>query len=460
MARGVTEAIADFVVSLDFDDCPPAAANIIQLATLDTIGCMAAGSTVASQTVLGDWVREMGGREEAVVVGLEFRAPVALAALVNGTAGHALDFDDVSPTMCHPSVCLLPVLLALGEKLGASGREFMLAYLAGFEVFTRLCRAMNPVHYRHGWHSTGTIGTIGAVAAAGTLLRLDRAQMRTALGIAASSASGVRQNFGSMVKPLHAGRAAFNGACAALLAQRGFTANLDALDGPRGFVQVLGGSPQVSVDASLFDDRPLELLSSGIGFKRFACCAAIHTALDALLSLLQEHEIRPQDVAHIDCAVNRRALDILVYSRPETPLEGKFSVQYSIAVAVFDRWAGLNQYAEERVRDPAVREMMVRVSTSVDESFTAEYATFPSRVTVRLVDGREFSLHVEVPKGYPSNPLAPEELQQKFRECCARRLSSRAIDDVVRLIGSLATVPDIRDLSARLLRTSTISVTP
>ena len=454
MKRTVTQAAADFLQAFESAEVPGAAADLIKLATLDCVGCMVVGSASRAATILSDWLSEMGGRPEAVVVGRGFRAPAVMAALVNGTAGHALDFDDMSPTMNHPSVVLLPALLALSEKIGVSGRDFIAAYLAGFEVFARLCRAMNPPHYYRGWHATSTIGTLGAAAAASKLLRLDGAQTRMALGIAASNAAGIRQNFGSMVKPLHAGQAASNGAYAALLAQRGYSADLSALDGPQGFISVFGGTPEVSVEPAVFDDGPLEILTSGIGFKRFACCGAIHTGIDAMLELVEHYQVDPKQVRGIEYAVNRRAPEILIHSRPQTPLESKFSMEYSLAIALVDRWAGLPQYTEERQEDPLVRDLMSRVRVSVDATFPHEYATFPAAVTVHMTDGRKLSSRVDVPRGYPTNPLTPEELHRKFRECCANLLGPSVVEEAIRMIESLAEVPDVRQLTSLILGTA------
>ena len=227
---GLTDAATALVTSLTADDLSPAARELVTTASLDCLGCTLAGADTPEAELAHAWVDSLGGRPEATLLaGSGGSAPASLAALANGVAGHALDYDDFSSTMMHPSVCLAPAVLAVGERERSSGEEVVVAYAAGFELFARLCRGLNPGHYAAGWHATSTVGTIAAAAAAARLLRLDRDATASAIGIAASSSAGIRQNFGSMVKPLHAGNAAFHGIAAAELAARGLTAAPDVV---------------------------------------------------------------------------------------------------------------------------------------------------------------------------------------------------------------------------------------
>src|SRR4051812_43605003 len=368
MSEGLTGAAASLVASLTEDDLSPAARELVTAAILDCLGCTLAGADTPDAEISHGWVESLGGKRDATLLaGSGGAAPAALAALANGAAGHALDLDDFSSTMMHPSVVLVPAILALAEREHASGRDVVLAYAAGFELFARLCKGMNPGHYAAGWHATSTAGTVAAAAASARLLGLDETGIATAIGIGASSAAGIRQNFGSMVKPLHAGNAAFHGVGAAGLAARGFPAALDALDGPRGFVSVFGGDPAPELTAASFESRELELDRSGIAFKRYACCGAIHAALDATLELRERHGLTAADVASVRCDVNRWAPDILIHHSASTASQGRFCVEYSVAVALVEGDAGVVQYGDDRLADAEVQDLSSRVAVVVDE---------------------------------------------------------------------------------------------
>jgi kynurenine formamidase len=305
---------------------------------------------------------------------------------------------------------------------------------------------LNPAQYARGWHTTGTLGTLGASVTAGRLLGLDATQLRTALGIAASSAGGLRQNFGSMVKPLHAGQAAFHGTTAAQLASRGFSADLDILDGPRGFMGVFGGAPEDGFALDIFTAPPNEILQPGLSFKRFACCGAISTALDALLLLVDRHHLTADNIARMRCEVNRGAPDILIHSTASTALQGKFSLQYSLAVALLDGDAGLAQYTDERVNEPRVQELSRRVEVVVNPDFPHEPA-FPSTVILETVDGRRFSETVDIPVGRPEHPMSWDDLSRKFRSCAAGVLPAAAAEHALSLARGLSSLANVAELA-------------
>ena len=282
----ITQRLAEFVACTRSGDIPGEAREQARRAFLDTLGVTLAGSSEDASRVTADIAREQGGVEDASVLGHGFRAPATEAALVNGTSGHALDFDDVSMSMRgHPSVPLVPAVLALGEKLGSNGHDAIDAFVLGFEVECKVARLISAPHYALGWHPTATFGTLGVAAACARLLRLDPDRTRMALGIAASLASGARRNFGSMTKPLHAGWAARNGIVAATLAGRDFTADDEALEAPDGWLHAAsGGAP---VDASPIGrlGHPWEIVSPGIGVKLYPCCYFTHLSIDAALQI-------------------------------------------------------------------------------------------------------------------------------------------------------------------------------
>jgi 2-methylcitrate dehydratase PrpD len=449
----LTGLVVRTALDASVEDLPEVTVDTIKLAILDLVSCCVAGSEADSAKLVSDWAQETSGRTDSVIIGTGLRASPPLAALANGTAAHALDFDDVSMRMIHPSATLVPALLAVGESCHISGGQFLAGYLAGFEVQARLCRVLNPEHYERGWHSTGTVGALGAAIASGRALGLGDETMRNALGIAASSASSIRKNFGSMVKPLHAGQAAFHGLQAAGLADKGFTADRSVLEGANGFLEVFSSLELVGELYEAFEaGAPYEVAESGIALKRFACCGAIHSAQDALLDLLESDPFAPEEVVRIDCRVNRLIPKILVHNVTQNGLEGKFSMPYSLAVCLLDRRAGLSQYADDRAADPALVPIMECVNVVVDESIPVNLAYFPSVVTVSLRDGRELTARVDIPKGYPERPLTESEVVEKARDCCARVLDTSQFDDLVTTVLHLEQLADVAMLAALLVR--------
>jgi 2-methylcitrate dehydratase PrpD len=443
-----------FAVSVD--DLPTTTLESMKLAILDFVACCVAGSRAKAAQAVADWAHETSGRTDSVIIGTAHRASPPLAALANGTAGHALDYDDVSLRMVHPSATLVPVLLAVGEPRRMTGRSVIEGYLAGFEIEARLCRELNPEHYQRGWHTLGTIGVLGAAMAACRMYGLGQEQARWALGIAGSSAAGIRKNFGSMVKPLHAGQAAFHGLQAADLAARGFTGDRSILEGPSGFIDMFSRPEALAgLHQAFATGAPYEVVDSGIALKRFACCGAIHSAQDALLNMLESDPFVPDEIVSIECRVNPLVPKILVHHVTQDGLEGKFSMEYSLAVCLFDGAAGLAQYSDERAADPRLVPMMERVKVIVDESIPINLAFFPSVVTIELGDGRRLSSRVDVPKGYPSQPLQREEVIEKARECCADVLDGDQFESLVHTVIDLETCTDVSVLAQSLAPAAT-----
>ncbi len=423
---GLTAEIAHFVL-----ENPPVPDSVLERATrhlVDGVAVMLAGAAAESGRISREHLRELGGKPQAVVVGSRLRAPLQLAAWANGTAAHALDYDDtqlatdprsVYGLLTHPTAPVLPAALAAAEHVGASGAEFLDAYVVGVEVACRTADAVDPRHYRDGFHSTGTLGTFGACAAAARLLRCDLDQTLRAFGLAASMAAGLRENFGTMTKPFHAGRAAENGVLAVLLARRGWTAATNILEAKRGFYSAAAGG----YDASKIEGRlgnPYFFESPGISIKPYPSGSLSHPAQDVLLELVREHEVRPEDVERIEVGVNSHVPNALIHSRPQTALEAKFSLQFQMAVGVVDRRAGLAQFTDDRVRDPQVRALMERVHVYVDPEIEAlGYNEMRMKVAIHLRDGRVLSGRADMARGHPRKPLSREEVSEKFLECAA-----------------------------------------
>src|SRR5213593_484545 len=443
--------IAEFVVKTRLDDCPRDAIASVRRAALDSIGVMLAGSTEPIARIVREVARAEGGTPLCTVVGSSLRTSPTWAALANGAAGHAHDFDDTSFALLgHPSVPLLAAALAAAEAETADGAAVTLAYLIGFEVDAAIGSAINPDHYTRGWHSTATIGTLGCAAAAARLLALDPGQALHALGLAASLASGLKENFGSMTKPYHAGHAARNGVLAALLAREGLTASESALDGKQGYAAAFGGARRLEPALDGLG-RAWQLLASGIAVKPYPSCALTHSAIDSLLDLRAAHGLTPRDVTAVEVAVNRVVPDVLAHTRPTTALERKFSMQFCAAAALAEGRVDLRSFEDGEVRNHAVRDLMERITVVVDPALPDELAQHAwSRVTVRVRDGRTLTAGPRGARGHPDTPLDPDALRAKFRACATLVLPRDEAEGVAEQLAHLEDIPDIRALTSRL----------
>jgi 2-methylcitrate dehydratase PrpD len=448
---GVTAQLAAFVVDTVLADIPSQAYARAKEAMLDGLGCALVGSPTPIGKLMTRYVHERSETPRAAVIGSGFKTSAALAALANGTMAHALDFDDVNWSMNgHPTVPLLPAVLALGQEVHASGSDVLLAYTLGFEVETKIGLGVNPRHYDLGWHATSTLGTLGAAAACAKLLALDVEQTRMTFGIAASTAAGLRQNFGTMTKPLHPGQAAMNGVTAAQLAQLGWTADANILEAPYGFCQLYTGANQYHLDGMVKRlGNPYELLATGVAIKQYPCCAFTHRALDGILALVQQHQLSAADVVAVECLVGQPTIEVLMHSRPQTGLEGKFSMQYCLAAALLDKRIGLLSFSDEKVRRPAAQQLFERVTMRLhpevqDKSTNGE--ELPVTVTVTLRDGRALSAPIQHAKGHPANPLTAVALQDKFEDCAYGVLERQDLRQVIALVQGLERLDDIGTL--------------
>lgn len=417
MDTTLAEAVAAFVESARVPSPVREAAHV---AIVDCIGCIVAG---ARTDTVGTLVTALGRRDgPASLFGLQGRAGLRDAALINGTAAHALDFDDISWTMYgHPTVVILPPLLALAEAENYSYTELLDAYAIGVEVASKLGRWANPALYLRGWHATSALGILGAAAGAARLMKLPASQITTAMAIAASQASGIRENFGTMVKPFHAGRAAESALLSAMLARSGFTASEKALDGRFGYFSVLNTeSTPPPQDVQDVFGGPWELLAPGIVLKRYASCGATHCALDALLALKLEYGISSDEVSEIRCGAEPLALKVLQYPMPVNSLQAKFSMQFCLAVAMMVGAPRLEHFSDAWATNPKVVDLMRRVSV-VDRPDLGKSRNdaVPADVEIVLRDGSVRRREVSYPSGDPRNPMAEAERRAKFLDCVA-----------------------------------------
>ena len=445
--------LAEFTVKTSLADCPPAALDLTRRAALDTIGVILAGAAEPCACIVRQVARAEGGLPLCTVLGTSLRTSPTWAALANGVAGHAHDFDDTNfALMGHPSAPLLAAALAAAEAETASGRDVVVAYLVGFEISTAVGIALNPDHYTRGWHATSSIGTLGCAAATAKLLGLDVDQTRHALGVSASLASGLKENFGSMTKPFHAGHAARNGVFAAMLAREGFTSSDTALDGTQGYAAAFS---QTKLGAGAFEalGHEWQILASGIAVKPYPSCALTHSAIDALLALRAEHALGVDQVEDIEVGVNHVVPEVLRHNRPATGLEKKFSMQFCAAEALATGRVEIASF-EEGATGAGTRGLMDRVRMVVDPTLPDGLEQHAwSRVTVRLRDGRTLASPPRGASGHPDHPLTDAQLRAKFLGCAAPVLGAGEAEGVAEQLAHLEDVPDIRALTSRLAAT-------
>ena len=431
---------------------PPAEARVrAARAVLDTVGVTLAGAGEPASRIVRETLGADGG-DQSVVLGTSLLSSAPNAALANGTAAHALDFDDMCfVSLAHPSAPLVPAALAAGELVAACGRAILDAYVVGFEIEARLGRLMNPRHYRRGWHCTSTLGTIGAAAAASRLFGLDPAAAAHALAVASSEASGLKENFGTMVKPLHAGLAARNGVVAALLARGGLTASAQAIDGPQGFLRAMDSEGHAVGDSLAGLGSQWEIVETGITVKLYPSCAGTHPALDALLDLRRQERFGGGDVERIEIDVDSITPTVLIYDRPATGLEAKFSMKYCAAAAVAWGNVGVETFEDAALGNPDVASLMPRVFMRADPSLDGFGPPLTeARVTVTLRDGRALRRDAHGARGYPERPASDDELAAKFLSCAQRALPAPTAHRALDLLRGVSDLPDVRELTTAM----------
>jgi 2-methylcitrate dehydratase PrpD len=429
---------------------PPAEARRRAATALcDTLGVILAGVPEAAADMIRRTV-VVESRGDCRILGTDMAASAADAALANGVAAHAHDYDDMCfVSLAHPSCGLVPSVLAAGESTGASGPAVLDAYIAGFEIECRLGLVMNPRHYHErGWHCTSSIGTLGAAAAAARLLGLSSLSAVHALGIAASLSGGVKENFGSMVKPLHAGMAARNGVTAARLAKAGFTASEQSIEGPQGYLIAMDSQkpPSALADAVADLGSRWEILHTGITVKLYPSCAATHPPLDALLSLKRRHNLTAEDIVEIDVEVDSMTPRLLIYSRPATALEAKFSMPFCAAAAIVFGHPTLQTFDIEKIHDPRIQRLLPRVTLRANPDFDSAAPLSQAKVAVQLKDGRTVVEYADGARGYPGK-LSEDELHTKFLACAGRSLTPGAAVKVLAALRAIEGAPNITELT-------------
>jgi 2-methylcitrate dehydratase PrpD len=432
-SESTSDKLAQFVTSLSATELPNAIKETAKEHLLDGFATMLAGAAEDASQRIDGYLRSFLSRPEATVIGSPMKVNAQYAALANGIRGHVLDYDDAQLAtlrsrpygqLTHPTTPVLAAALALAEKIKATGLELLAAYIVGVEVACRLADAIHPDHYLKGFHPTGTIGAFGATAACAHLLKLDFTRARWAVGIAASLASGLRAHRGTMAKSLNAGHAAENGVVAATLAQTGFSASTDVFDDPMGY---FAAACHGMVERKLIKfGSPYFLVNPGIAIKIYPCAGVLHPVLDAIIELVKEHDLRPTEVKRIRVSLGPDAALPLVYNRPKTALEGKFSLPFSAAVALVYRRAGLEQYKDATLLNQNITAVMKRVELVQNPRLRSlGNLGCPAEIEIQLNNRRIYRKRATVAKGHPKKPLTREEIQEKFHQCAGEQIPKK-----------------------------------
>jgi 2-methylcitrate dehydratase PrpD len=448
------EELAEFITTVTFDHIPDQAVQIAERCFVDTIGVAIAGSSAAAGEIARRTYLSMYSAGPSTVIGSASTLPEPEATFLNGTASHALDYDDVTAGMDgHPSPPIVAPILSLAESLNLTGQDMITAYIVGFETqcyiaAPNLRGRTGPGLHENGWHPTAIFGTFGATAAAAYLLDLPYEDVCQALNIAVSMPAGVKHNFGSLSKPLQVGQAGAAGIRAARLAENGFTAIEDALW--NGFFPVYASVDDLDTTALYPLGERWAILDEGVDIKKYPACYAGHTSIFAAQELVAQHDIDPEEVTRVHVAVNPQMQRVLVHDNPQTEAEAKFSVPYPVACAIVFDYIGIESFEPETITDPLVQQVRERITWELDESLPSSSRT--STVTIEFNDGKSVSSRVNRPPATHDNPLSGGELKEKFVECATRTISKDAAEVCFEELYSLRTVTDISRISEQLRR--------
>lgn len=438
-----TSILVDFSVGLNPAFLPNGCLEAAKRCFIDYFAVTLAGSKEPMSKMLEKYLIEQKGNSS--VIGCRYKTTVEGAAFANGTLGHVLDYDDVKSKIGHATVVIAPAVLALGEKLNTTGVEVLTAFVAGFEISSRIANSVEPKHAQQGWHTTSTCGVFGAAAACGRLLGLDRNAILAAFGIAGSFSSGLRKNMGTPTKPIHAGQAAQNGLKAAILASLGIYGDQDIFSNRQSFGEVFS-SPHNEDELIFGLGKKYEICING--FKLYPCCASAHSAIDAVLQLREEYSVKPEDVEGIRVGTVPLVLDNLVYNNPKNIVECRFSMPFCVALASLDGQVTLNNFSEERLKDQGIRDLMKKVALYRDPEMAhlGYRGTENANVTIITKNKKVFDKRIDAARGHATNPVADEELCEKFLICAKKAVSKEKSERILSLLTSFEKLANIKDL--------------
>ena len=443
-AKRLGQVIAEYVVGFDLRDAPPEVINRARVAFTDTVGVMLAGCRQDVSHILCDMVRLEGSAPAASIVGQSLRASPQLAALANGVAAHAMDYD-LTYVAGQAASAVIPAVLPVAEVTGATPAETMAATIIGFEVAARVGRANFLASSVGGWHTVGVVGVIAAAAACARLMKVPVEQIPSIVGISASMASGLSVNFGSMTKPLHSGHAARNGVMAALLGARGFTSNPNALEGHSGYFEDFGRGLEVTYEPFKDLGRRFDLIALGYDLKAYPCGGLAHTSIEAALALRERLAARVADITSIHCSVTRNAGQRAGIQYPQSVENAKFSLAYMVAYSLVHGAPMIGAFTEAAIRDERVKALAGTVSATVDPALGPGTRESPAVLKVTLSDGQTFEQRVDYQTGSIKNPMTQAQIENKFRDCAAQSVNADVADKIIAVLNALPARPAFDD---------------
>ncbi len=446
----VTDTLARFVSDTDYSTISETTLANAKMHILDTFGVALAGVATDTASIALDYCRCTGRSDEASIWGTRVKSSAPMAAFANGLLGHAIDFDDWDAFIHagHPTCMVVGAALSLGEVIGSSGKDLLKAYVSGIEVLTKISAA-SPNLQDRGFHSTPVLGSFGAAVACASLLRLDPGKIKAALGITASAVGGIHRQQGSMVKPFHAANAARNGVEAALLAEKGFTADAAIFEAPRGFCDTFFGKGACDYEKMITNiGKPFFLESPGLGLKMHPCSAPQFLAADAALHLKREHKIDFAEVAKIEVRIPPERYQRHYHAEVKTGLRGKFAINYVVALALLDGKLEIATFTDEKANQRQVQDALSKVSVIVDESIPEPGPYCP--VSVELKNGTRHSYAARIAKGDPRNPMSEDEVLDKFRGNAKSVISEKQSEELIATVRNLEAVENVGRLVSLL----------
>lgn len=439
--------LASFVTDLCFEKLPQEAVLIAKRSFVDTIGVILGGSTEPAGQIATDLVTSVSDGGSARILGTGIDAPPLDAAFANGVAGHALHFDDMSSILIgHPGPALISSILAVSEQAAISGSEAITAYIAGLEVECYLATALNPEHYERGWHATATFGTFGAAAATAYLLDLTASEIRYSLNMCASLSGGLRINTGSMTNPLHVGHATRSGMLAAHLASKGFTADVSAIGDDGGFLDLFSGGCGPDTDSFYPLGEQWATLKHGVHLKKYPCCYYAHTGIATTSMLVDQHDLRPEDIKSVQVTASPAAGELLPYVTPSNETEARLSMHHPISACIVDGPINLESFEEPTLKNSVIVEFRNRVTFEIDTSLP--YDSTMATVEIETIGDQKFSKRVEHPPGTDKNPMTPAEIEEKFFNCANRAVRTTMATTVFERVMELSSLNDVSDIAS------------
>ena len=460
IGEGLTAEVAAFVLDTGYDAIPSNVVELAKKSILDGFGLALSGSVAMSGRFVQQHLADVSGVGKATVIGTRLKVPSRFAAFANGVGIHADDYDDtqlavaedrVYGLLTHPTAPCLPAAFAEAELRGLSGRDMLAAYLVGVDVECKIAEAISPRHYQHGFHATATCGTFAAASAAGKLRGFDQETLQRALSIAGSQSAGLRENFGTMTKPFHAGRSSESGIVACDLAGYGWSATDKILEAPRGFFQAHGGGYDLNAIRGKLGS-PWTFADPGVSIKPHPSGSLTHPGMTKMLELIREHCIAAADVESVDVGTNHNMLNALIHHQPRNELQAKFSMEFCMAILLIDGRANLTEFTDETVLRDDVRAMIGRVNFHIHpDAEAAGYAKMTTIIAIRLKDGRVIEGRADFGKGSPANPMTYDEAADKFRGCAEfARWPKEKSEAIVEMVATLETASDLGKLAAAL----------